>query len=112
MLNHPLAAIAVVATLLSGCELFDAHREIYGTWRAEQLAFGGVGLPIAPALEFSRQSAVVDGKSLAIQGFDKKDNVITVHVNNGPSMTFEMVDKTTMTISFPLVGKIKYRKIS
>ena len=111
MLTRRLALAILVMAPLSACELIDAHRDIYGKWRPEQLSFGGVGLPVGPSLEFSRDMAVVDGKSLPIQGFVKKENVITVHISDGPSLTFEMVDSTTMTISLPVIGKIKYRKM-
>lgn len=99
-------------SMLMGCELIDAHRDIYGKWRAEQLSFGGVGLPIGPELEFTREKAVVNGNAVSVQGYEMSASTITVHVSDGPSMTFEMIDKNTMTIAFPVIGKVRYRKLA
>jgi hypothetical protein len=100
-----LASFAFVA---SGCNLIESHRDIYGKWHTEGIALGGITLPLGPSLEFLSNKAVVNGSELSVDRYEKKDNQITVHLTGSAGLTFEIVDKDTMTFALPVMGKITY----
>ncbi len=91
-------------------EIIEPHADIYGKWRAEHFTVGGIGLPIGPMLEFGRERFMVDGKTLKVASYEKKDKAYTVYIADGPSLAFELVDRDTLTINLPLVGSVRYRR--
>lgn len=118
-----LAVLLTISSLLIGCdrvsnrgasailEVMDAHSDIYGKWRAEGLAIGGLSLPIAPSLEFTREQVILDGKATRIEKFEMREKSVTVFLADGPSLTFEMLDSYTMTFALPVGGAVKYKKV-
>ena len=97
-------------------EVIDAQSDIYGNWRAEQLSIGGLGLPIAPSLEFTREHVVLEGKITRAEKYEVREKSeqnprsITIHLADGPSLTFDMIDSETMSFKLP-VGAVKYKKV-
>ncbi len=112
MLHLQIGIIAALLSLISACSLIDAHRDIYGTWRAEKLEFAGIAIPFAPTIEFRREKVVIDGKVQGVESYEKIGNLITVHLKDSASLTFEMLTKSSMILDVLLIGKIKYAKIS
>lgn len=104
--------IVAALGIISACSLIDEHRDIYGTWRAEKLEFAGIAIPIAPTIEFRREFVVIDGKIQGLESYEKTGNLITVHMKDSASLTFEMLTKRSMTLDVLFIGKIKYAKIS
>jgi hypothetical protein len=101
------SAILVVA----GCDLGQPYRDIFGTWRADQLTVGGVGIPIAPNMEFDSGKAVIAGTALPVESYSREGERITVHLKGAPSLTFEMQGKDVMAIEVPLIGKTRYTRV-
>ena len=104
-----LSLLVLLATI--GCSLIDAHRAIYGRWRAEQLSFAGISIPLAPSMEFERDKAVIGDAPTVIESYARDGDRITVHLKGGPSLTFLMQGSDAMTIDVPLFGKMRYTRV-
>jgi hypothetical protein len=97
-------------------ELIDAQSDIYGNWRAEEVSVGGVGLSLAPSLEFTREHIVLGGEITPVARYEvmeassQNPKIVKVHLSSGPSLTFELMDSENMTFKLP-IGAVNYRKV-
>jgi len=105
------ALLLVVGWLLAACTLIQPYREIFGSWRAEQLSIGGIGLSVSPSLQFEAGRAVIGGRPTKVESYSREGNRVTVQLEGALSLNFEMQGKDAMILEVPLVGKVRYTRV-
>ena len=102
------AAFAVA--LLAACS-GGVPSEISGKWRSEKLSLGAISLPIAPNIEFSRNSMLLDKESSPVDSYEKAGNQVTVNLASGASLTFQIESPDSLSFAIPFLGPIIYHRV-
>ncbi len=63
-------------------------------------------------MEFERSKAVIGDAQSEVTAYAIKGNRITVHLKGDSSFTFEIINRNSMTIDVPILGKVRYTRIS